>query len=122
MRILILDDDPAIREIYRDMFRLNEHLVHEESNGADGLLTLGQFTFNLVVTDITMPILDGIQFLKVARPRYPFLPIVIITGGTHYDNEDIMAYGASGIIEKTSMNCEMIQNLAIEWTRAAVNY
>jgi CheY-like chemotaxis protein len=103
MRILILDDDPAIREIYRDMFRLNEHLVHEESNGADGLLTLGQFTFNLVVTDITMPIL-------------------IITGGTHYDNEDIMAYGASGIIEKTSMNCEMIQNLAIEWTRAAVNY
>ncbi|MFN8845950.1 MAG: response regulator [Bdellovibrionales bacterium] len=97
-------------------FQTHGNLIHEESNGADGLITLGQFDFDLVVSDICMPILDGIGFLKVARLRFPALPIIMVSGGSRYTPEEILSFGASGFLDKMEMDPEKIQNLAEAWT------
>ena len=115
MRILIIEDEPAIREFYRIYFQSKGDLVHEESNGAEGLLTLGQYTFDLVICDIKMPLLDGIGFLKVARLRFPKLPIVVISGGSQYKPEEILNFGASGFFDKIDLDLEAIQKTANNW-------
>jgi CheY-like chemotaxis protein len=118
MNILIVEDEPEIQEIYAEMFQMDGHSVQAESNGADGLLTLGQHSFDLVICDVMMPILDGIGFLKVARTRFPNLPIVIISGGSKFSSESILALGASSIFNKTSLDCKEIISAAFEWTKS----
>lgn len=119
MNILIVEDEPEIQEIYKELFQLHGHTVRAEGNGADGLLTLGQHSFDLVICDVMMPILDGIGFLKVARTRFPTLPIVIISGGSKFNSETILSLGASSIFSKTSLNCNEIISAAFEWAKSA---
>jgi DNA-binding NarL/FixJ family response regulator len=118
MRILIMDDEPLIRECYRSLFQTKDDFLHEECNGADGLITLGQFDFDLVVSDICMPILDGVGFLKVARLRFPLLPIVMVSGGSQYSLEEILKFGASGFLDKMDLDAGKIKELAERWLRS----
>ena len=79
-RVLVAEDDPAVREF---VSRALAHGGHEVATASDGMEALGELTgtaFDLLVTDIVMPNLDGIALaLKVAQD-YPEMPVLLMTG------------------------------------------
>ncbi|WP_158272223.1 MULTISPECIES: response regulator [unclassified Caulobacter] len=80
--ILTLDDDILFCEFIHDVLVQDGHSVVIAYNGEEGLGRLARQTFDLVLTDIDMPVMDGLEFLRRARalPCGLELPFILLTG------------------------------------------
>lgn len=83
--ILLLDDDPEVIELITDILENENYQVISGSNGQDGLTKLQRQQFDLIITDVNMPRLNGIEFLKTLITEGLFknyaMHIILITGG-----------------------------------------
>lgn len=101
---LIIEDSPTMRQLIR--FALNRipgAEVIEAADGVDGLKKLSSGKVDLILTDINMPIMDGLKLVNLVRSNdsYKDIPIVIITTeGAQEDRERAMALGANAYIAK----------------------
>ena len=82
-RILLVDDDEAVLEMYQAM--LSQHLpsapeVRTAATGVKALAMLDSENFTLLIVDLNMPKMDGLQVLSIARRKYPQLRLVVLTG------------------------------------------
>ena len=82
-RILLLDDDTAFTELYREM--LSKHLssmpeVKCASTGSRALSMLDTEPFNMLIVDLNMPKMDGLQVLSIVRRKHPHVRLVVLTG------------------------------------------
>jgi len=82
-KILLVDDDQDFLNLYQEM--LGKHLssipeVRTAASGSRALSLLESEPFNLLVVDLQMPKMDGLQVLSIARRKYPFLRLVVLTG------------------------------------------
>jgi two-component system, chemotaxis family, chemotaxis protein CheY len=79
--VMIVDDSISIRQVVGLTLRGAGYDVVEGSNGKDALAKLGQQKVNLIVSDVNMPEMNGIEFVKAvkAQPEYRFLPIIMLT-------------------------------------------
>jgi two-component system chemotaxis response regulator CheY len=80
-KILIIDDMVGVRESLRAALRNAGFEVTTANNGRDGLAALAGETFDVVVTDIWMPEVDGLSVIKRIRSEQPRLRVFAITGG-----------------------------------------
>lgn len=80
-RILIIDDEPEIRNFLCRLFTDRGYGVVEAANGQMGLDLFKQAPCSLVITDMVMPIKDGLQTILDLRKNYPELPVIAISGG-----------------------------------------
>jgi CheY-like chemotaxis protein len=80
VRILIADDDDVCREILLDTIRWSGVEVVLVGDGLEALTQLGLRAFDILITDLNMPRMDGLTLLKKAREQYPDLLTIIITG------------------------------------------
>ena len=80
-RLLLVDDEPGLREAVQAYLEDSDFKVEVASNARDGWELLQQSNPDLVISDIMMPQVDGYQFLKQVRedPRYKALPVVFLT-------------------------------------------
>ena len=80
-RLLLVDDEPGLREAVKDYLEESGFAVQVASNAREGWDLLQQNTPDLVISDIMMPQVDGYQFLKQMRedPRFKRLPVVFLT-------------------------------------------
>ena len=80
-RLLLVDDEPGLREAVQAYLEDSNFAVEVASNARDGWELLQQTNPDLVISDIMMPQVDGYQFLKQVRedPRYKALPVVFLT-------------------------------------------
>ena len=80
-RLLLVDDEPGLREAVQAYLEDSDFAVEVASNARDGWELLQQTNPDLVISDIMMPQVDGYQFLKQVRedPRYKALPVVFLT-------------------------------------------
>lgn len=103
--VLIVDDDPLVRESFRDHFTDLGATVSIAVNGQDAirLLTDG-YTYDLVVTDILMPNRDGIELIRTLRTINPTIKVIAISGGGTGDALDYLTsakkFGAVGFLQK----------------------
>ena len=79
-RILVVDDDNAVRLLLRSMLERRGHSVVEAENGAEGLQYYRTAPADLVITDIQMPVMDGLQMIKALRDEFPTAKIIAISG------------------------------------------
>ncbi|WP_217597361.1 response regulator [Cohnella sp. GbtcB17] len=82
-RVLIVDDEPEIRQGLRlkiDADKLGLELAGEASNGVEALERLEDEAYDIVITDMNMPVMDGVSFLEACRERHPDVRLVVITG------------------------------------------
>ncbi len=79
-RILVVDDEPSIREILCDFLRMEGFIAHDAADGKLALEALAQSRFNLLITDLKMPNMGGIELLAEARARHPELMALLMTG------------------------------------------
>lgn len=80
-RILIVDDSASVRMVAGIALRGAGYEVVEASNGQEGLTRLDGGKIHLIISDVNMPILDGIGFLKQVKlhPTYRFTPVIMLT-------------------------------------------
>lgn len=79
--ILIIDDESLIRDSLSNLFRREGYIVAVASNGIDGLRKFTDDPARLVVTDIVMPEMEGIETIRELRARHPGVVIIAISGG-----------------------------------------
>jgi len=111
-RILLVDDDPVILEMIQDILQKYtkaysdsewELKIHTAPDAIKALGMLEEFNYELVVTDILMAKMDGWEFIKQVRERYPqrALPIVVLSAVDAVELEyKSMRYGASAWMQK----------------------
>ena len=102
--VLIVEDSPTMRQLISfALKRLRGIRIVEASDGVDGLKKLSAEKFDLIFTDINMPIMDGLKLVSLVRndAGYKGTPIVVITTeGAQEDRERALALGANDYITK----------------------
>ncbi|BAV08190.1 DNA-binding transcriptional response regulator, NtrC family, contains REC, AAA-type ATPase, and a Fis-type DNA-binding domains [Filimonas lacunae] len=99
--ILIIDDEKAIRKTLNEILTFEGYKVTEASDGEEGLKVFGSTVFDVVLCDIKMPKVDGIEFLVKATELNPDVPIIMISGhGTIETAVDAVKKGAFDYISK----------------------
>lgn len=78
--ILIVDDEPNVRAPLAHALSLEGYRITEAKSGQEALNLLAQASYNLMILDMYMPGIGGIEVMQLARQRYPSLPIIILTG------------------------------------------
>jgi two-component system nitrogen regulation response regulator NtrX len=100
-QILIIDDERAIRKTLGEILSYEGYKVDEASDGEEGLKKFKEKTYDVVLCDIKMPKLDGIEFLDKAREANPDVPIIMISGhGTIETAVEAVKKGAFDYISK----------------------
>lgn len=79
--ILVVDDEPLSRKCLREMLELEGYQVLEAANGAEALEAVEAASVDLVITDIIMPVMEGIETIRWLRAKHPGVRIIAISGG-----------------------------------------
>ena len=84
-RILVIDDERAVRELISDALKIEGHDVHTAENGKEALDLIGQHRYDLVFCDLRMPEMDGQQLYEEVQRDYPQIlkRIVFVTAQAH---------------------------------------
>lgn len=102
--ILIIDDDAALNRTLSLMLSRAGYDVSTAAGGRKGLERLAAGGIDLVLTDIIMPELDGIEAIRRIRDEHPELRVIAMSGGGQIDKADFLhmaeALGADGVMEK----------------------
>ena len=118
--ILIVDDDDAVRDVLYDVL-CDEHLCHSASTAEQALAFIREQPYDVVLTDISMPGLSGVELLGHLRQTQPDTPVIIISGiGDREHAEGLMRLGAFDFILKpfTLEAVEQSVARALEHSRA----
>lgn len=102
-RALVIDDSKSIRVMVVYTLKRAGFEVIESDNGADGLKLLDDGPIDLVITDLNMPVMDGITFIRAmrARPDAKSVPALLLTADPiGHQKDDARAAGASGWVIK----------------------
>lgn len=99
--ILIIDDEKAIRKTLTEILSFEGYKIDEASDGEEGLKRFGEKSYDLVLCDIKMPKIDGIEFLEKAKLINPDIPIIMISGHGNIDTAvEAVKKGAFDYISK----------------------
>lgn len=80
LRVLVVDDEPTVREVVSELLRLDGHAPQTASDGEEALYRLGAPAFDLVITDRAMPKMHGDQLAAIIKARYPGMLVIMLTG------------------------------------------
>ncbi len=107
-RILIVDDEPDIRFMMRQIFEGAGHKVMEARHGATGLKSVKATPPDLVITDVMMPTMDGLEFIARLRsdPETAAIPILAVSGNAE------LAIAADAVLRKPFLAQELLMAAA----------
>lgn len=100
-RILVVDDEKEIRDMLDRHFRFLGYEVSTAANGFEGLNAMSGTRYDVVISDIKMPLMDGVDMLREIKKQYPMVHVIMITG--HVSMENVLAcmrHGADTCIFK----------------------
>lgn len=91
-RVLVVEDEEGLKENLAELLRLEGYHVGTASNGLQGLKAHLSFRPELVITDVVMPIMDGVEMVRQLRQRQPGIKALFISGffGTRSIREELM--------------------------------
>ena len=113
--ILVVDDDEMMRAFIRELLLINDFEVTEAANGKLGLKEFRDNTPDLVITDIIMPEMEGISFIRELRSHNKEIPIIAMTGNVHGRMEEFLdissQLGADEILRKPIKSKEFLDSI-----------
>lgn len=100
-KILIVDDEPMIREIFRDAFEMIGFFVEEAENGREAFKILQGISYDCVLSDVRMPGGDGVELVKnVHQMSGPKPKIFLVTGYMDMNTQNLKEWGVIKIFDK----------------------
>ena len=102
--ILVVDDDPFMRDSLLDILDSHGHVGTGFSSAVDALEALSDQAFDLAITDLKMPVMDGIEFLIRVQEAFPDVRMIAMSGGGFQPKENVLGaastLGAITVLEK----------------------
>jgi signal transduction histidine kinase len=86
IKILLIEDEQDVRESYLDMLSFMGFAVDTAENGLDGLEKLNKANYEIVVTDLNMPVMDGLETLRRIKMKSSSIEVIVITGFATIEN------------------------------------
>jgi PAS domain S-box-containing protein len=117
LKILVIDDEPLVRSLLKKVLENGGHTVAEAADGREGVRNFREDTFDLVITDHGMPVMNGLDAAFRIKKQSPHTPVLLITG---WDTESTTPFQKpSGIDELISkpFDLENILDLVQEYAR-----
>jgi DNA-binding NtrC family response regulator len=100
-RVLVVDDEPKLGRVVQEMLELDGHAVARGGGGAEAVARLAGEPFDVVVTDLRMPAVDGLAVLRAARARPSPPEVIVVTAyGTAESAVEAMKAGAADYVTK----------------------
>jgi CheY-like chemotaxis protein len=99
-RILIIDDEETSLDILRQILEIEGYDVVEAKNGQEGIERFRKQLFDLVITDLVMPVKDGLKTILELRQTDPDIPVIAISGGGVIDKERYLS--VAGYIDRVT--------------------
>lgn len=113
-KVLVVDDDPAVRKSFDRVLTGKGYAVITAENGEEALTKLGQEKYDVVYTDIRMPGMSGLEVAEKVKARQPWTPVVIITGyGNDAAEARAKAAGVANFLHKP-LSPELIEGSALD--------
>lgn len=113
--ILVVDDDDMMRSFIRELLEINDFTITEAANGKIGLKEFRDNTPDLVITDIIMPEMEGITFIRELRNCNKEIPIIAMTGNVHGRMEEYLdissQIGADEVLRKPVKSEEILKTI-----------
>src|SRR3954462_449962 len=107
-RILVIDDEDVIRGLMVEILESDGHEVVDADTAECALALLENDDFDLVVSDVIMPGLSGLELLDAVRTRRASLPVLLVTGaGTSDTLNEALTPGAAGLVAKPFSHAEL---------------
>lgn len=100
-RILVVDDEENIRELYRDEFVEEGYEVRLASDGIEALAAVEAFRPDLITLDVKMPGIDGIEVLRRIREKDPRVPVLLLTAFGEF-RQDFNTWASDAYIVKSA--------------------
>jgi CheY-like chemotaxis protein len=79
--VLVIEDDSAVQNLFGQLLEGEGYTVSHATDGAEGMHLLKQQKIDLIITDIMMPEMDGLEVIRAVQATHPNLPIIAISGG-----------------------------------------
>ncbi len=114
-RILLVDDEPSFRAVVKEILRLHGHTVVCAAGVTDALEAMRRSVPDLVLTDVMMPDIDGLSFVRTIRssPAWANIPVVVLTARASLsDRSEAALAGASFLLTKPFSASELRQAIA----------
>ena len=115
-RVFLIEDDPVIREMLADALRDAGHTVATAANGWEALKDFRPAEHELVITDVLMPHVDGVDILRILRRETPRIPVVAISGSFGRGDGELlqamMNLGATGVLRKPFSPQQLVATVA----------
>jgi len=111
-KILVVDDEAEVREYLKSVLEQKGYAVTEVSGGEKVLAKLNEENFDLVLLDLVMPGMDGLEVLKVIRASRKLLPVIIVTAyGSDKRLKEAISLGAVNFVGKGEGIAELINKI-----------
>jgi len=109
LSILVVDDETYMTEMLQTFFEMNNYKCRTAANGFEALDILDQDVIDIVITDMKMPKMNGLELLKKVKENYINTSAVIMTGfSEEYTTSEALNSGADGYITKPFRNKELL--------------
>lgn len=109
-KILVVDDEEGLRLLYKEELEDEGNVVVLASSGAEALERLGDGPVDLVLLDIKMPGMDGVEVLRRLKERWKDLPVILCTAYPHYKH-DFGTWASDAYVVKSSDLTELKQTI-----------
>ena len=107
-RILVIDDEDVIRMLVMEILESAGHTITGADSAERALALLEEMEFDLVVSDVVMPGLSGLELLERVREQEASLPVVLVTGAGTYDTlSQALTRGAAGLVTKPFAHADL---------------
>lgn len=106
--MLLIEDDGLVRETYEEALRSKGHLVTAVPTGKDGLSAFGAHGFDLVITDLSMPGMSGLELAQQVKQIDPAVRIILISGWGNPDEEEVARAGIDHVLSKPCLLQELV--------------
>ena len=101
VRVLVIDDEPFVRDTLGEILRQQHHQVVVANDGVSGLARFSESPFDLVMTDLAMPGMSGWQVAQAVKAVRPQVPVVLVTGwGVEVQPDEMHTHGVDRVMTK----------------------
>lgn len=108
-RVLVVDDEPFIRDLIRDTLRLRNYATGCAANGIEALDLMARERFDIVVTDVVMPGMEGLEFVKRLKKAHPQVRVIVLTAYPRQsDISDFLLQGVDEFLPKPFRGNDLI--------------
>jgi PAS domain S-box-containing protein len=120
LKVLIVDDDAGVCQSLKDLLAAEGCCIETAESGIYALEWLRREQFDLLLSDVVMPDMDGYELYQAVKKRTPKLPVVLMTA-FNYDKDHIIKRscleGLQGVIFKKPVNPAMLKNILLQQCR-----